>query len=132
SQGTTQFQQINEYDNVTNKNKLVCEGWSASSRVEIKLADMTKWPQLQEKLSELIDSASASAKTAGSKTVAQINTVAPRLYPETQQKIADDAMVESLNDAARKAEIAMATYKLCFVAMKSITPSSGREVPYSQ
>lgn len=131
NQGVTQYKAVIEYDQEANKNVKVCQGWAASSVVEVKLADFKKWAGLQDSLSKLIDSAAKAAQSAGkgASTTAVVNTPTPSLYPETAEKISEQAMISALKDAERKMQIIKSTDGLCVASIKSISPSSRSQPP---
>lgn len=130
-QGVTQKQTISEYDRDTGKQTKICEGWSASSSVELRMADLKAWPALQDNLSKLIDAAAAGADQKGAKTIAAISKVEPKLYPENAKENSNKAYVMALEDARSKIMLTLATYKLCFGGYKGITADAGYAIPYS-
>lgn len=127
NQGSTSKSTVTEYDQANGKTVTLCTGWGVNSRLELKLADISKWPDLQDKLTQLIDA--NAAKGPQNSTVAAISGVSPNLYPETAKKISKEATAQALEDARDKADLARSTYGLCFVAFKSVNTDTGAASP---
>ncbi len=114
---------------VNNTQPEICRGWASSSVVEMHLANFSAWPALLESLNKVIDASGDASNNT--RTYANISSTIPSLYPETAQKIGDEAALVAYADAERQAQLVKKAYGLCLTGIKSVTPGEGSARAYS-